>query len=223
MQPRDRVVKHVIFDTNSYVPPRVQPPPHSKRRGNLPFHVEMSSLFLHGEPHALGMPRRYTIDGSIILRPIRSALDTRPLRANTPSSLQSQGDPSTGVDWRICHPRRPMLMVHRVSTSNKHRVNRLYVHQNYGVETKEPTTSAAVPSTGWIAMAAEKAWGIGMKRASCVSRRSHQGAEGKVLPWRLNTWWTLVKERSTSTWSHSAFQSVSTQNATINHHKGREF
>jgi hypothetical protein len=33
-------------------------------------------------------------------------------------------------------------------------------------------------------MAAEKAWGIGVKRA-CVSRRSHQGAEGEVPAWRL--------------------------------------
>jgi hypothetical protein len=33
-------------------------------------------------------------------------------------------------------------------------------------------------------MAAEKAWGIGMKRA-CVSRQGGGGAEGEVLAWRL--------------------------------------
>jgi hypothetical protein len=84
-----------------------------------------------------------------------------------------------------------MSMVHRVSTPYKHRENRLYVHRKYGVETKEPTTSAAVPSTnssidtsGWITMAAEKAWGIGMKRA-CVSRQGVGGAEGEVPAWRL--------------------------------------
>jgi hypothetical protein len=32
---------------------------------------------------------------------------------------------------------------------------------------------------------AKKAWGVGMK-GTCVSRRSYQGAEGKVLPWQLN-------------------------------------
>jgi hypothetical protein len=36
-----------------------------------------------------------------------------------------------------------MSMVHWVSMPNKHRVNRLYVHRKYGMETKEPTTLAA--------------------------------------------------------------------------------
>ena len=118
--PRDRLVETENFNTNSYVDPRVDPPPHSERRRDLPFHVEMSSLFLHGEPHAFSVPRRCS-DGSIIFAPMRSALDTRPLRANTPSSLQSQSDPSTGVDGRIRRRRRPMSMVHRVSTPYKHR------------------------------------------------------------------------------------------------------
>jgi hypothetical protein len=67
-------------------------------RDDFPFHMENLSLFLHGEPHALGVPRRCS-DGSIILQRMRSALDTntRPLRPNTPSSLQSQGDPSNGA------------------------------------------------------------------------------------------------------------------------------
>jgi hypothetical protein len=115
------------------------------------------------------------------------ALDTSPLR-EIPCSLQSQGDPSTRANRRIPRRRWPMsFLIHRVSTPNKHCVNRLYVHQKYGVETKEPTTSAvlltnsSINTSGWIAMATKKAWGIVMKRA-CVSRRSHQGAEGKVLP-----------------------------------------
>jgi hypothetical protein len=76
------------------------------------------------------------------------------------------------------------------------------------VETKEPTTSAAVPSTnssintsGWITMAAEKAWGIGMKRA-CVSRQGGGGADREVLAWRLKARQKLVKKRPASTWSH---------------------
>jgi hypothetical protein len=84
------------------------------------------------------------------------------------------------------------------------------VHRKYGVETKEPTTSAAVPSTNssidtsrWIAMAAEKAWGIAMKRA-CVSRQGSGGAEGEVLAWRLKARRKLVKKRPASTWSRSA-------------------
>jgi hypothetical protein len=112
-------VQTVIFDTNSYVVSWVHSPPHSAMRCDLPFHVEMPSVFLHGEPHALGVPRRFC-DGSIIFPPMWSALDTRPLRANTPSSLQSQSDPSTGVDGRIRRWRRPMSMVHRVSTPHKH-------------------------------------------------------------------------------------------------------
>jgi hypothetical protein len=58
------------------------------------------------------------------------------LQPNTPSSLQSQRDPSTGADERICRRQRPMSMDHRVSTPNKHSVNQLYVHQKYGIETK---------------------------------------------------------------------------------------
>jgi hypothetical protein len=42
------------------------------------------------------------------------------------------------------------------------------------------------------------------RKRACVSQLSHQGAEGKILPWRLNTWWTLAKERFSSTWSHCA-------------------
>jgi hypothetical protein len=52
------------------------------------------------------------------------------------------------------------LRFHAIQTPQ----NRLYVHRKYGVETKEPTTSATVQSTnlsidtsGWITMAAEKA------------------------------------------------------------------
>ena len=114
------MVGHVIFNTYSYVHQEYTHRPHSAMRCDLTFHVEMSSLFLHGEPHAFSVPRRCS-DGSIIFAPMRSALDTRPLRANTPSSLQSQRDPSTGVDRRIRRRRRPMSMVHRVSTPYKHR------------------------------------------------------------------------------------------------------
>ena len=114
------MVGHVIFDNNSYVYQEYTHRPHSAMRGDFPFHVEKPSLFLHGEPHAFSVPRRCS-DGSIIFPPMRSALDTRPLRANTPSSLQSQSDPSTGVDGRIRRRRRPMSMVHRVSTPYKHR------------------------------------------------------------------------------------------------------
>ena len=52
-------------------------------------------------------------------------------------------------------------------------------------------------------VAAEKAWGIGMKRA-CVSRQGGGGAEGEVLVWRLKARRKLVKKRPASTWSHSA-------------------
>jgi hypothetical protein len=52
-------------------------------------------------------------------------------------------------------------------------------------------------------MAAEKAWGIVMKRA-CVSRHGGGEAEGEVVAWRLEARRKLVKERSTSKWSHSA-------------------
>jgi hypothetical protein len=98
-----------------------------------------------------------------------------------------------------------------VSTPNKHRVNWLYVHQKYGVETKEPrpwplpSTNLSINTSGWIAMVAEKAWGIGMKRA-CVSRQGGGGAEGEILAWRLKARRKLVKERpaSTCTWSHHA-------------------
>jgi hypothetical protein len=69
-------VKTVIFDTNSYVHSRVDPPPHSERRRDLPFHVEMSSLFLHGEPHAFSVPRRCS-DGSIIFAPMQSPYLTK--------------------------------------------------------------------------------------------------------------------------------------------------
>jgi hypothetical protein len=62
-------------------------------------------------------------------------------------SLQSQGHPSsTAVDGQIRRRRRPMSMVHRVSTpinNNKHHVNRLYVHEKYGMEkSREPMTLA---------------------------------------------------------------------------------
>jgi hypothetical protein len=103
-------------------------------------------------------------------------------------------------------------MVHRVSTPpNKHHVNRLYVHRKYGVETKEPTTSAAtvdkfVHRHQWM----DRHGGreslayhihIGMKRA-CVSRRGGGGAEGEVLAWRPKARQKLVNERTASTWSH---------------------
>ena len=114
------MVGRVIFDTNSYVYQEYTHRPHSAMRCDLTFHVEMSSLFLHGESHAFSVPRRCS-DGSIIFAPMRSALDTRPLRANTPSSLQSQSDPSTGANRRIRRRRRPMSMVHRVPTPYKHR------------------------------------------------------------------------------------------------------
>jgi hypothetical protein len=48
---------------------------------------------------------------------MRSAFDTRlSNQIDTPSSLQlqSQGDPSTAVDGRICQRRRQMSMVHWV-------------------------------------------------------------------------------------------------------------
>jgi hypothetical protein len=56
-------------------------------------------------------------------------------------------------------------------------------------------------------MAAEKAWGIGMKRA-CVSWQGGGGAEGEVPAWRLKARRKLVKKRSTSTWNHSALLSA---------------
>ena len=114
------MVGHVIFNTYSYVHQEYTHRPHSAMRCDLTFHVEMSSLFLHGEPHAFSVPRRCS-DGSIIFAPMRSALDTRPLRPNTPSSLQSQGHPSTIASGRIRRRQRPMSMVHRVSTPYKHR------------------------------------------------------------------------------------------------------
>jgi hypothetical protein len=48
-------------------------------------------------------------------------------------------------------------------------------------------------------MVAEKAWGIGMKRA-CESRQGGGGAEGEVLAWWLKARRKLVKKRPASTW-----------------------